>query len=87
MIFHITYEFSPVQRNDAQKRFKETGAPPPSGVTMIGRWHCVQGHKGFTIAECSDPEAIAKWIQDWADLISFEVTPVLNDEQFTRVIS
>ena len=87
MIFHITYKLSPEQRNDAQKRFKETGAPPPSGVAMTGRWHCAQGHKGFIIAESSDVEAIAKWLQDWTDLLTFEVTPVLNDEQITRVIS
>jgi hypothetical protein len=39
MLFHITYEFSPQERDGAQKRFKETGAPPPNGVTMQGsRW-------------------------------------------------
>ena len=87
MLFHITYQLSPEQRNEAQKRFKETGAPPPAGVTMTGRWHCAQGHRGFLIAESSDAEAIAKWLQDWTDLLTFEVTPVLNDEQITRVIS
>ena len=86
MIFHITYQLSPERRNDAQKRFKETGAPPPSGVTMAGRWHCAQGLRGFAIAESSDAEAIAKWLQEWTDLISFEVTPVVNDEQLARVI-
>lgn len=87
MIFHITYTLSPEQRNDTQERFKATGALPPSGVTMRGRWHCVQGHKGFVVAESSDAEAIAKWIHEWTDLLSFEVTPVLNDEQFSRLIS
>jgi len=37
MLFHITYEFSPQERDGAQKRFKETGVPPPDGVTMQGR--------------------------------------------------
>ena len=86
MIFHITYQLSPERRNDAQKGFKETGAPPPSGVAMAGRWHCAQGHKGFIIAESGDAEAIAKWLQEWTDLLTFEVTPVMNDEQLARVI-
>ena len=34
MLFHITYEFSPENRNSAQERFKETGAPPPEGVVI-----------------------------------------------------
>ena len=87
MTFHITYQFLPGQRDAAQKRFQETGALPPAGVTMTGRWHCAQGHRGFLIAESSDAEAIAKWIQDWTDLLTFEVTPVLTDEQLTRVLS
>jgi hypothetical protein len=86
MIFHITYEISSERRNDAQKRFKQTGAPPPAGVKMTGRWHCAQGLRGFIVAESSDAEAIAKWLQEWTDLLSFEVTPVVNDEQLARVI-
>ncbi len=53
---------------------------------MISRWHCAQGLKGFILAETTDATAIAKWVQDWTDLLSFEVTPVINDEQIARVI-
>jgi hypothetical protein len=35
MVFHITYKISPGKRNEGQKRFKDTGALPPAGVTMI----------------------------------------------------
>ena len=87
MIFHITYSYLPERRNAAQQRFKETGAPSPAGITMIGRWHDSGGQRGFLIAETSEGEAIARWLQDWTDLLTFQVTPVLNDEQFTRVIS
>jgi hypothetical protein len=53
---------------------------------MIGRWYCAQGLKGFIVADSSDAEAIAKWFQGWTDLLSFEVTPVVSDEQLARVI-
>jgi hypothetical protein len=86
MVFHITYKISPENRNAGQKRFKETGAPPPAGVTMTGRWHSVQGLLGFIIAESSDAEAIGRWTQEWTDVLSFEITPVLNDEEISRVI-
>ncbi len=86
MIFHITYHATPDVWNKTQQRFKETGAAPPPGVTMMGRWHSVQGHKGFIIAESADAEALAKWIQEWTDILSSEVTPVITDEQFARVI-
>ena len=86
MLFHVTYSLAPENRDAAQSRFKETGGLPPEGVTMIGRWHCAQGLKGFTVAEASDGEAIASWIQQWTDILSFEITLVVDDDQMTRVI-
>ena len=86
MLFHITYEFSPQNRNSAQERFKETGAPPPEGVVMQGRWHSAAGHIGFLVAESSDSVAIGKWMQSWTDLLSFEITLVLTDEDVAVVI-
>ena len=86
MLFHITYEFSPLERTSAQKRFKETGAPPPEGVTMHGRWHSAAGHIGFLVAESSDTIAIARWMQSWTDLLTFDITPVLTDEEVAEVI-
>lgn len=86
MVFHITYKISPEKRNVAQQRFKDTGALPPAGATMTGRWHSVEGLRGFIIAESSDAEAIGRWTQEWTDVLSFEITPVMNDEQVARVI-
>ena len=86
MVFHIAYKLSPETRNEGQKRFKNTGAPPPAGVTMTGRWHSAEGLCGFIIAESSDAEALGRWTQEWTDILSFEITPVINDEQLARVI-
>ena len=87
MLFHITYRVTPEKRDKAQAKFKKTGGIPPSGVTMKNRWHSVDGDRGFVIAETSDIEAFGKWIQDWSDLLAFETTPVLTDEEVSRVIS
>ena len=86
MLYHIQYEIAPTARNEAQARFKETGGGPPEGVTMVGRWHFAGGLKGFVLAETSDPVALGKWTQEWTDLLTFEVTPVLNDEQVMEVL-
>jgi len=86
MLFHITYTIPTINRDTAQSRFKETGGLPPEGATMLGRWHCAQGLKGFVVAEASDAEAIASWTQQWTDVLTFEIVPVVDDEQMTRVI-
>ena len=86
MLFHISYEFSPETRDAAQARFKETGGGPSGDITMVGRWHAAGGHIGFLVAEASDPIAIGKWMQEWTDLLTFDVTPVLNDDQVIEVL-
>jgi hypothetical protein len=86
MLFHITYEFLPDHRDAAQDRFKETGGLPPEDVKMIGRWHFAEGHGGTLIAETDNPVSISKWTQEWTDLLSFQITPVLTDEQIMEVL-
>ncbi|HKJ32836.1 MAG TPA: DUF3303 family protein [Balneolales bacterium] len=86
MLFHITYKVTTKDRDEVQDRFRKTGAQPPEGVRLQGRWHSVNGNKGFILAESSDLPAIGKWVQEWSDMLNFDVTPVLSDEQILHVI-
>jgi hypothetical protein len=52
---------------------------------MKGRWHSVAGRKGFLIAESSDAVAIGKWMQGWTDILSFNITPVLLDQELVEI--
>jgi hypothetical protein len=87
MTFMITYKLSPASRNAAQDRFKQGGGPPPKGVKMIARHHRTDGSGGFTLCESDDAVALAKWTQDWSDLLSFETFPVVDDQQLGTVLS
>ena len=60
---------------------------PPEGVKMIGRWHRIGGGQGACVAETDDPEALARWAQDWNDLLSFEIYPAADDQTIAKVIS
>lgn len=86
MIFYGRYSYPPQRRDEVHRRFLETGAPPPAGVHMIGRWHGAEGNDGLFIAETEDMGALTAWLQDWTDLLSFDVRPVLTDEEFSAVI-
>ena len=86
MLFHASYTYSTEDRDAVHERFKQTGGAPPNGVAMVGRWHSAEGNCGFLVAETDDATALSRWLQEWTDLITFEVTPVLTDEQFGEVI-
>lgn len=70
----------------AEQRFLSTGAQPPAGVKMIGRWHGMSGG-GVLIAETSDAKALYSWVQFWNDLLEFETTPCVEDAEAGEVMS
>ena len=86
MEFIVHYKVHAGQRETAQARFSSTGAPPPDGVTMTNRWHCVHGGEGYLHCQSDDAAAIATWIQQWSDVLDFQVTPVVGDETMAGII-
>ena len=71
---------------DSEQRFLKTGAPPPAGVTMLGRWHGMSGG-GVLIAETSDAKALYAWLGYWNDLLEFETTPCVEDAEAGEVLA
>ncbi len=86
MIFVSIYSYPPENQKAIEARFKETeGGKPPAGVKLLGRWFAAASGKGFGAYECDDPAALAKWAHDWADLMSFEIYPVVTDEDMAKL--
>jgi hypothetical protein len=87
MHFMAIWTFRPEHSRATIERFLETGGQPPDSVKMVSRWHDVAGGRGFAIAETDDHAAISAWCRQWTDLLTFEVVPVINDEQLAKVLS
>jgi predicted short-subunit dehydrogenase-like oxidoreductase (DUF2520 family) len=82
MKFVITWSVVPGAYTATIKRFLETGAQPPAGVKLLGRYHAVAGScSGFIVAESADAKGIYTWLADWMELCSFEVVPVVEDAE------
>jgi hypothetical protein len=84
MKFMLTYSIDPAHNRAAITRFIKTGAPPPGSVKMLGRWHA--GQQGYILVENSDAKGIFEWISQWADLLTFTATPVVEDEEAAKVL-
>jgi hypothetical protein len=84
----IVWTIKPEHINNAISRFAEPGGfhPPPDSVKMLNRWHDVSGSRGFSVVDSDDTVSISKWCHDWSDLLTFEVIPVLDDDQLIEVI-
>jgi hypothetical protein len=87
MLFACHWSYEPAVRDEANARFAETGGLPPEGVRMLGRWHTLGENEGFCVAETDDPEALGIWLQEWSDLLTFSVQPVVDDAAVSRILA
>lgn len=80
--YMVSWQFPGDNRNEAIERFTEgSRMQPPEGVVHIARWHSVEGDAGWGVVETSDPKHLADWLLHWSDLLSYQVTPVISDEE------
>lgn len=66
-------------------KFKKTGAQPPEGVTILGRWWGMNG-QGFAVAESDDPKAMFESAIEWGEFLDIEITPCVEDAEAGEVI-
>jgi hypothetical protein len=55
------------------KRFREKGRMLPDGLSYIDSWLEKEGDRCFQLMETDRPELLNEWMNEWKDLVSFEV--------------
>jgi hypothetical protein len=84
MKFMVTFTGEPAQFKAAVSKFLQTGAPPPEGVKMLGRWH--DPFVDWVLSETNDVAKVDEWTTQWSDLLKFNVVPVLEDAEMGQVL-
>lgn len=60
----------------------------PAGLKYVGSWITDDLTRCYQVMECDDPSLLDDWISHWADLMDFEVLPVISsDEARERALS
>lgn len=52
------------------------------GVAYVDSWIEEGGARCFQLMEAESPEALQPWMDRWADLMDFELQPVLQSKSF-----
>ena len=86
MLFMVTFPLTHDSYKERVARFLETGALPPEGVTLKGRWFTASHSKGFMLVESDDTKALFRYVSEWADMIDFKIEPVVTDEEGAAVL-
>ena len=78
MQFMVTWKLPPASYKQALARFLETGAAPPEGLKILGRWHAAGSTRGFSLVEGTEA-ALMESLAVWADLMEVHAVPVVDD--------
>merc|ERR1712070_169246 len=55
-------------------------------ITLHGRWSTLGEARGFCIADAPDNKTLMTWLNNWVNMCSIKVIPVLCDNKARRVI-
>ena len=87
MKFMISFPLTHHAYNERIARFLESGAPPPEGVTLLGRWFTAGHNKGFMLVEAEESKHLFRYVSEWTDIMDFEIEPVVTDEEAASVLT
>jgi Protein of unknown function (DUF3303) len=80
MLFMVVEHF---KNNDAlpvYRRFRDRGRLAPEGVLYISSWVDDKLERCFQLMEAGERELLDRWIENWSDLVDFEVFAVLSSK-------
>jgi hypothetical protein len=82
MLFMVIERFRNADPKPAGERFQRSGRMLPEGLTYHASWVDAAGARCFQLMETVRPELLNAWVSRWADLIDFEIVPVLTSADF-----
>ena len=63
------------------RRFRERGRMAPEGLTYISSWVDHNLTRCYQIMEAPNRVLLEQWMENWRDLIDFEVHPVMTSKE------
>ncbi len=60
------------------ERLREQGRQMPAGLHYVDSWIAEDLGRCFQLMETDDAKLFTQWMENWIDLIEFEVVPVIT---------
>ena len=79
--YMVIENFRPGKVAAIYRRLDESGRHMPAGLTYVGSWITDDLARCYQVMECDDTRLLDEWIAHWADLMDFEVIPVLSSAE------
>jgi len=69
------------------RRFRDRGRLAPEGLRYVGSWITSDLRQCFQVMECEDRSLLSEWTSHWADLVDFEIIPVMTSAEAQAAVA
>src|SRR5687767_10823026 len=69
------------------RRFRDRGRLAPDGVRYVSSWVTEDFRQCYQVMECDERRLLDEWMANWADLVEFEVHPVMTSPEAAASIA
>ncbi len=77
MLFMVIETFRNQDAKAIYRRLRDRGRSLPNGLAFVNSWVQADLGRCFQVMECEDITLLQRWVAEWADLIHFEIVPVV----------
>lgn len=69
------------------RRFRDRGRLAPAGLEYVASWVDESFERCYQLMETENRGLIDDWMANWADIVDFEVCPVITSGEAAEIIS
>jgi hypothetical protein len=69
------------------RRFRDRGRLAPDGLVYVASWVDEPMGRCYQVMETDDRALLDAWIANWADIVDFEVIPVMTSAEAAERIA
>ncbi len=86
MLYMVIERFKNQDAAPVYRRFRDNGRMMPEGLEYLSSWVDIKLERCFQVMETSDPTLMAEWIENWSDIVEFDVVPVMSSADAARAV-
>jgi hypothetical protein len=87
MLFLVIEHFRDGDPRPVYARFAAEGRLAPAGLTYVASWVTTDLRRCYQVMACDDRAPLDAWMRRWADLVDFEVHPVLTSADAAAAVA
>jgi hypothetical protein len=87
MVYMIVEHFRGGDAVPVYRRFRDRGRMAPEGLRYIGSWVTNDFRHCYQVMETDERRLLDDWIAIWADLVDFDVIPVMPSAEAVATIA